>query len=71
MEGFSLISERRERTPEVEEGDVQNDLFAISTFDGGTVYEEIIKAADDFYLMYGIRKEGMEAFTKQSCHQVI
>ncbi|RVW52730.1 MDIS1-interacting receptor like kinase 2 [Vitis vinifera] len=56
--GIFLIAERRERTPEIEEGEVQNDLFSISTFDGRTMYEEIIKATKDFDPMYCIGKGG-------------
>ena len=56
--GIFLGAERRERTPEIEEGDVQNDLSSISTFDGRTMYEENIKATKDFDLMYCIRKGG-------------
>ena len=56
--GIFFIAERRERTPKIEEGDVQNDLFSISTFDGRTTYEEIIKATKDFDPMYCIGKGG-------------
>ncbi|KAL6319553.1 hypothetical protein AAG906_014229 [Vitis piasezkii] len=56
--GIFLGAERRERTPEIEEGDVQNDLSSISTFDGRTMYEENIKATKDFDLMYCIGKGG-------------
>ncbi|RVX18187.1 MDIS1-interacting receptor like kinase 2 [Vitis vinifera] len=56
--GIFLIAERRERTPEIEEGDVQNYLLSISTFDGRAMYEEIIKATKDFDPMYCIGKGG-------------
>ncbi|KAJ9676783.1 hypothetical protein PVL29_022010 [Vitis rotundifolia] len=56
--GIFLVAERREKTPEVEEGDVQNDLSSISTFDGRTMYEENIKATKDFDPMYCIGKGG-------------
>ncbi|CBI15575.3 unnamed protein product, partial [Vitis vinifera] len=56
--GIFLIAERRERTPEIEEGDVQNNLLSISTFDGRAMYEEIIKATKDFDPMYCIGKGG-------------
>ncbi|RVW21394.1 MDIS1-interacting receptor like kinase 2 [Vitis vinifera] len=56
--GIFLIAARRERTPEIKEGEVQNDLFSISTFDGRTMYEEIIKATKDFDPMYCIGKGG-------------
>ena len=56
--GIFLIAERTKRTPEIEEGDVQNDLFSISTFDGRAMYEEIIKATKDFDPMYCIGKGG-------------
>ena len=55
--GIFFIAERRERTPKIEEGDVQNiDLFSISTFDGRTMYEEIIKATKDFDPMYVLHR---------------
>ena len=56
--GIFLIAERRGRTPEIEDGDVQNDLFSISNFDGRTMYEEIIKATKDFDPMYCIGTGG-------------
>ncbi|RVW52746.1 MDIS1-interacting receptor like kinase 2 [Vitis vinifera] len=65
--GIFLIAERTKRTPEIEEGDVQNDLFSISTFDGRAMYEEIIKATKDLIPCIASEREGMEAFTKQSC----
>ncbi|XP_034672606.1 MDIS1-interacting receptor like kinase 2-like [Vitis riparia] len=56
--GIFLVAERRERTPEIEEVDVQNDLSSISTFDGRTMYGENIKATKDFDPMYCIGKGG-------------
>ena len=45
------------------------ELLMISTFDGKILYEEIIKATNAFDAILG--KEEMEAFTKQSFHQVM
>ena len=56
--GIFLIAKRIGRIPEIEDGDVQNDLFSISNFDGRTMYEEIIKATKDFDPIYCIGTGG-------------
>ncbi|CBI15576.3 unnamed protein product, partial [Vitis vinifera] len=48
-------SHRKQSHPQ---GDVQNNLLSISTFDGRTMYEEITKATKDFDPMYCIGKGG-------------
>ncbi|KAK9270930.1 hypothetical protein L1049_026517 [Liquidambar formosana] len=53
--GISFVSRRRKRYSQTEQGEVQNeDLFSISTFDGRVVHDEIIKATNDFDIIYCI-----------------
>ena len=62
--GIFFIAQRRERAPEIEQGEVQHDLFSIPTFDGRKMYQEIVKATNDFYPMYCIGKGGHRSFFK-------
>ncbi|KAK3033897.1 hypothetical protein RJ639_033532 [Escallonia herrerae] len=51
--------ERRKRKPEVEQRDVQDeDVFSISAFDGRAMYDDIVKATNDFNATYCIGKGG-------------
>ena len=52
-----FIAQRKERTTKIK-GELQHDLFSISTFDGRTMYQEIIKATKDFDQIYCIGKGG-------------
>ena len=54
--GIFFIAQRRERALEIEQGKIQHDLFSIPTFDGRKMYQEIIKATNDFNPMYCIGK---------------
>ena len=62
--GIFCIAQRRERAPEIEQGEVQHDLFSIPTFDGRKMYQEIVKATNDFDPMYCIGKGGHRSFFK-------
>ncbi|KAK2967350.1 hypothetical protein RJ640_027877 [Escallonia rubra] len=51
--------ERRKKKPEVEQGDVQDeDVFSISAFEGRAMYDDIVKATNDFDATYCIGKGG-------------
>ena len=54
--GIFYIAQRRERALEIEQGEVQHDIFSIPTFDGRKMYQEIVKATNNFNPMYCIGK---------------
>ena len=62
--GIFFIAQRRERAPEIEQGEVQHDLVSIPTFDGRKMYQDIVKATNDFDPMYCIRNGGYRSFFK-------
>ncbi|KAB1216713.1 hypothetical protein CJ030_MR4G023696 [Morella rubra] len=50
--------QRREKDPESEESDVDEALTSVSTFDGRTLYKEVIKATESFDARYCIGQGG-------------
>ncbi|KAB1216714.1 hypothetical protein CJ030_MR4G023695 [Morella rubra] len=53
-----LRMQRREKDPESEESDVDEALTSVSTFDGRTLYKEVIKATESFDARYCIGQGG-------------
>ncbi|XP_038716959.1 MDIS1-interacting receptor like kinase 2-like [Tripterygium wilfordii] len=65
LSGIFFIRGKRKKDPQVEKGNLPSkNVFSISTFDGKTMYEEIIRATEDFHASYCIGKGGFGSVYK-------
>ncbi|KAI8558645.1 hypothetical protein RHMOL_Rhmol04G0112600 [Rhododendron molle] len=62
--GFLIVSHRRKRKSHVEDPSKNKDVFSISTYDGTTLYNDILRATKDFDATYCIGEGGYGAVYK-------